>query len=626
MALFSQTSSLRKSKIVLRHTYHLFKRKRTRLSPSVADQLEKALLELQEKILQKDRVEAHALALHVQILAKEHLKKSSFDQARDLVFALGFALVVAILVRQLWFEFYEIPTGSMRPTLKEQDRLIVSKTTFGINLPLTTKHIYFDPDLVQRSSIFIFTGEDMDIRDVDTLYFYLFPGKKQYIKRLMGKPGDTLYFYGGKLYGMDKKGADISHELQRPELARIEHIPFLHFEGKVTTSRTPLQGIYTPVILHQMNEPVARLFINGASQPRGEMLSPSSDQLAKAPVSEYGDLWGFKNYAMGRLLTKEQVIQFTDQPLADLKDGMLYLELKHHPSLQNLTIGRDEYGRIRPLLELSTSLIPLDEAHLRMLFKQMYTARFVVKDGKAMRYGHNTKNIENNAFLPKLPGVPDGCYEFYFGKAYQIKWQGIAEELPDSHPLYLFSADRVQLLYNVGIEFDLHFAPQTKQQRWLPSRYAYFCDGDLYLLGAPVLKKEDSVILDFHAREQQKKTTNPSYQPFADVGPPLKENGTLDTAFVAKYGLTIPPQSYLALGDNHAMSADSRDFGFVPQGNLRGGPRFIFWPPGERWGHPNQPPYPFFNLPRSLVWITAGLLIGGWSFVHYRRNKLPLKF
>src|ERR1700722_19771590 len=109
MALFSKTSSLRKSTMVLRHTYHLFKRRRSRLSPPVAAKLEKALLELQEKILQKDRVEAHALALHVQILANEHLKKSSFDQARDLVFALGFALVVAILVRQIWFEFYEIP-------------------------------------------------------------------------------------------------------------------------------------------------------------------------------------------------------------------------------------------------------------------------------------------------------------------------------------------------------------------------------------------------------------------------------------------------------------------------------------------------------------------------------------
>ena len=96
--------------------------------------------------------------------------------------------------------------------------------------------------------------------------------------------------------------------------------------------------------------------------------------------------------------------------------------------------------------------------------------------------------------------------------------------------------------------------------------------------------------------------------------------------FVRKYGLKIPPESYLALGDNHAMSADSRDFGFVPQSNLRGGPDYIFWPPGSRWGAPNQPPYPWINGPRCVVWIIAGLSIWGWVYFQRRRSRIPLKF
>ena len=92
--------------------------------------------------------------------------------------------------------------------------------------------------LIQRNSIVVFSGEDMDIRDVDTHYFYIFPGKKQYVKRLIGKPGDTLYFYGGLIYGMDKEGKDISHELQLSRLNQIEHIPFIQFEGKITTSKS----------------------------------------------------------------------------------------------------------------------------------------------------------------------------------------------------------------------------------------------------------------------------------------------------------------------------------------------------------------------------------------------------
>ena len=57
--------------------------------------------------------------------------------------------------------------------------------------------------------IVIFSGQDMDISDVDTKYFLIFPGKKQFIKRLVGKPGDSLYFYGGLIYGIDKDGNDL---------------------------------------------------------------------------------------------------------------------------------------------------------------------------------------------------------------------------------------------------------------------------------------------------------------------------------------------------------------------------------------------------------------------------------
>ena len=100
-------------------------------------------------------------------------------------------------------------SGSMRPTLKEKDMLLVSKTDFGINIPLQAKHLYFDQDLLKRGSIVIFTSKNLDISDQNMLYFYLFPGKKQLVKRLIGKPGDILYFYGGRIYGIDKHGNEI---------------------------------------------------------------------------------------------------------------------------------------------------------------------------------------------------------------------------------------------------------------------------------------------------------------------------------------------------------------------------------------------------------------------------------
>lgn len=623
---FNSSYSLRKSSSILRHTYHAFSKKKHKLPSNTQEQIEHTLAPLQEAVLQKNKEKASDFAQQAELLAEAHLKKNQFEKIKDGTITLTLALCAAVIIRQCWFELYEIPTGSMRPTLKEKDRLYVSKTTFGINIPLTTKHALFDPSLVQRNGIFVFTGENMDIRDVDTTYFYIFPGKKQYIKRLMGKPGDSLYFYGGQIYGTDAEGNDITALLQPESLGKIEHIPFISFEGKVINSSQSSGGIFSPITFLQMNEPIARLYLNNQNQITGEMLSicptPSSCQ---PPVKDYSDLWGFKNYGMARILTKEQAKLLTDEPLSEMADSTYYLEIKHHPSLKSAKLSRDERGRLRPVMGLSTSLLPLNDSHLKAIFSNLYTARFIVKNGFAYRYGMSTRYIGKGTFLPRLPGVPDGMYEFYYGKAYEVLWQGITKELPADHPLYTYSPERAQLFYNLGIEFDTRFSPQTRFSP-LPSRYAYFKKGDLYLMGAPIYTKEESLLQSFLAMEKQKQQMqnlqNP-YYPFEDHGPPLLPDGSLDKDLVTKNGITIPPKAYLALGDNHAMSADSRDFGFIPEDNVRGAPDLIFWPYGPRWGHPNQPPYPLLNLPRSIIWSVLGMGCGLYYVRHRKKNKLP---
>jgi signal peptidase I len=610
--------SLRKSKNILYHLALRFRRKKRKLNASQKDQLHGSLSALQDALLAKDRKQADSLAKKLESLSKVNLRKSSLEHFRDFALALLFALIVAVLIRGMWFDPYEIPTGSMRPTLKEKDRLVVSKTDFGINIPLRAKHFYFNPDLVQRNSTVVFTGENMDIPDVDTMYFYLFPGKKQYVKRLIGKSNDTLYFYGGQIWGIDANDHDISDILQLHSLEKIDHIPFLDLEGKIITPQFPLQGIYSPIVISQINKPIAKLTLTPTHKVKGEMLIPG--------VSDIGQLWGMKNYAKARLLTKEQVKQTTKQNLDDLPDAPLYLELVHNPSLHHLRLGRDGYNRYRPYTVMSSSIIPLNHDHLNKLFSNLYTARFVVKNGYAYRYGSTSWKPHMH---PHLPGVSDGTYEFYYGKAYQVLWQGITKELPKGHPLYNYNPQNLQTLFNFGIEFSTLFAPSSKDSFFTPSRFAYFRNQDLYVLGAPLLTKDDPTLVNYIQREKEfasKSLPHDPYIPFIDAGPPLKEDGSLDIELIKQYGLKVPDKSYFVLGDNHAMSADSRVFGFVPEDNLRGGPSFIVWPPGSRWGTPNQPPYAFFNIPRLVIWSLAGIIFILWLLVRYKRHKLPLKF
>jgi hypothetical protein len=146
-------------------------------------------------------------------------------------------------------------------------------------------------------------------------------------------------------------------------------------------------------------------------------------------------------------------------------------------------------------------------------------------------------------------------------------------------------------------------------------------------MGAPVITKDDSTLVRFIEREQKRESASRlPYAPFIDQGSPLLTNGTLDVEKIKKYGLTVPPASYLGLGDNHANSGDSRQFGFIPEANLRGGPSFIFWPPGSRFGTPNQPGYPLINPGRLVIWARAAIGFGAWSIIHRRRTRLPLRY
>lgn len=615
--------TLRKSKKLLRQIHKLYRRKEHTLDLASKEKLQSHLTSLQMAINQKDPEIASRIAHLLNEAAQRHMPKTIWDKLRDFTGAVLFALAIAIVIRQMWFEFYTIPTGSMRPTLKEEDYLVVTKSDYGVNVPLSTSHFLFDPSLMQRGSIVVFTSENMDIADSDTTYFYLFPGKKQMVKRLIAKPGDAVYFYGGKIYGVSAQGKDLDMMRNAEWFEPLEHIPFIRFDGKVETPKAPVGGLYPQAVFYQMNEPVAKLNVNSIGAVSGEMI-PLKNRPA---MKHYSDLWGMKNYAMARLLTAEQVEQLHPGSLPDLGAGALYLELTHHPALQKGQISRDDMGRFRPELAVSTSLLPLQQQHLDAIVGHMTTCRFGVKNGVAYRIGWNPKEL--SAYLPRMPHVPDGNYEILDGKAYKVLWGGVTKELPKDHPLYSSKPEHIQLLYNLGIEFLTQYNPSPKTERLHPSRYAYFRNNDLYLLGAPIVKKEDPELVLFLKREYQKQsmsTTITPYLPFEDSGPPVGKDGKIDADFIRKYGLAVPEKMYLVLGDNHAMSADSRQFGFVPEDNLKGGVSFLFWPSGSRWGRLPQPHHPLATLPHFIVWGSALATIAACSLYYRRKLQKPLKF
>jgi signal peptidase I len=243
----------------------------------------------------------------------------------------------------------------------------------------------------------------------------------------------------------------------------------------------------------------------------------------------------------------------------------------------------------------------LNEEDIQTLFDHLYTARFRVKDGMLTRYSIEGDMAMPAQLVPKIAKMPDGMYEFYYGKAYKIGWEGIATELPQDHPIYERTPERLQLWFNLGIDFNNLYKPSYRIDL-KPNRYAYFRDGDLYVMGGPLWKKGNPKIA----------LVEKGAAPFFDAGRPSRET-------IERYGLKLPEKQYLVLGDNHAMSGDSRVFGFVPEGNLRGAPSFLFWPYGSRWGIPNQPPYPWITVPNITIWgLFLATMVIWWAIRRYR--------
>ncbi len=524
------------------------------------------LANLKKFIKNKEKENAVDLSLKLKEKANVVLKRNLFEKIIDNTASIIIALSIAIIVRQMWFEPYVIPSGSMRPTLKERDLLVVAKDTYSLNVPLMLKHFYFNNDLIKRGNIVVFSSAEMDIKDNSTLYFYLIPGKKQFVKRLIGKPGDTLYFYGGKIYGIDKNGDEIEDFQKDPWFKTLEHIPFIRFEGNPTFTKSN-NYIYSTVTLYQYNEPIAKLFLDN-NNVKGKMIKQAPD---------YFDIFGFKNFATSRIITKEQAKDWYNAE----DTNNFFLELTHHPSIKPPSIHL-ENNIILPSLSYSYSIIGLDQEHLNRISSSISTARFIVKNKKAYRVGANP------LYAIDLD-IPNGCYEILNGIAQQIYLLGISKTLPKTHPIYSKNPSQIQTLYNLGIEFNKYFSPSVKNQLLTPSRFAYFKNEDLYLCNKAIFDKEEAILKEFKAKST-----------FID-SPPFNSEGTLNKELIKKYGLQVPDNQYLVLGDNYAMSSDSRDFGFVPQQNLKGTARLIFWPP-SRTSLLSQPKTPLFTLPKLFIY------------------------
>jgi signal peptidase I len=142
----------------------------------------------------------------------------------------GFCLFVALMIvfRSALADWNVVPTGSMKPTILEGDRILVNRLAYDLKIPLThtSLHKFADPT---RGDIVIFDSKAADTR---------------LVKRVIGLPGDTVEMRDNRLIinGIEARYSDIEYAADatfaiesyldmshRIELARAGGNPFSTF-------------------------------------------------------------------------------------------------------------------------------------------------------------------------------------------------------------------------------------------------------------------------------------------------------------------------------------------------------------------------------------------------------------
>ena len=122
-------------------------------------------------------------------------KSGAMNEFVEIVKTVAYALLIALFLRVLFFQPFTIPSASMEPTLLEGDYIIVSKYSYGYS-----RHsIPFSPP--------IFDGRLMErVPNRGDVIVFKLPrdGRTDYIKRLIGLPGDRVQMRNNQLYINDK--------------------------------------------------------------------------------------------------------------------------------------------------------------------------------------------------------------------------------------------------------------------------------------------------------------------------------------------------------------------------------------------------------------------------------------
>ena len=145
-----------------------------------------------------------------------------------------FILLMSVF-RSAVADWYSVPTGSMKPTIKEGDRIIVNKMAYDLRLPFSQISL-LNTGEPQRGEIVVFESKAANNR---------------LIKRMIGLPGDVIAMKNEKLF---INGKPVSYQITQQntqQLFATEQVDAINHIVRIDKSESDQLSSFGPITVPQ---------------------------------------------------------------------------------------------------------------------------------------------------------------------------------------------------------------------------------------------------------------------------------------------------------------------------------------------------------------------------------------